>query len=101
MYYEVHGEARPVVLLHGGMTTIQFSFAAQIPALAHNHRVIAVEQMGHGHTADGAGRELSYEALTEDTFAFLVQQGIRNADLVGFRSQPELATIKAPTLDRK
>lgn len=33
MYYEVHGEGRPVVLLHGGLTTIQFSFAAQIPVL--------------------------------------------------------------------
>jgi len=84
MYYEVYGQGRPVVLLHGGMTTIQFSFAAQIPALARNHRVIAVEQMGHGHTADIAGRDLSYAGMTEDTSAFLAQQGIRNADLVGF-----------------
>jgi pimeloyl-ACP methyl ester carboxylesterase len=80
-----------VLLLHGGMTTIQFSFAAQIPALAHNHRVIAVEQMGHGHTADVAGRELSYEGMAEDTFAFLVQQGIRNADLVGFSDGGQIA----------
>ena len=91
MYYEVHGEGRPVVLLHGGMTTIQFSFAAQIPALAHNHRVIAVEQMGHGHTADVGGRVLSYEGMAEDTFAFLVQQGIRNADLVGFSDGGQIA----------
>jgi pimeloyl-ACP methyl ester carboxylesterase len=91
MYYEAHGEGRPVVLLHGGMTTIQFSFAAQIPALAHNHRVIAVEQMGHGHTADVAGRELSYEGMTEDTAAFLVQQGIRNADIIGHSDGGQIA----------
>ncbi|HXM41792.1 MAG TPA: alpha/beta hydrolase [Bryobacteraceae bacterium] len=91
MYYEVHGEGRSVVLLHGGMSTIQFSFAAQIPALAHNHRVIALEQMGHGHTADIAGRELSYAGMAEDTFAFLVQRGIRNADLLGFSDGGQIA----------
>jgi pimeloyl-ACP methyl ester carboxylesterase len=91
MYYEVHGDGRPVVLLHGGMTTIHFSYAAQIPALAQTHRVIAVEQMGHGHTADIAERELSYEGMADDTFAFLVQQGIRNADLVGFSDGGQIA----------
>src|ERR1017187_6972238 len=72
MYYEIHGEGRPVVLLHGGTSTIQSSFAEQLPVLARNHRVIAIEQMGHGHTADMAGRELSYEGMTEDTAALLV-----------------------------
>jgi pimeloyl-ACP methyl ester carboxylesterase len=91
MYYELHGAGRPVVLLHGGMTTIHFSFAAQIPAFANNHRVIAIEQMGHGHTADVAGRELSYEGMADDTFAFLVQQGIRDADLVGFSDGGQIA----------
>jgi pimeloyl-ACP methyl ester carboxylesterase len=91
MYYEVHGEGRPLLLLHGGMTTIQFSFAAQIPALAHSYRVIAVEQMGHGHTADIAGRALSYEAMAEDTAAFLIQQGLRNVDLVGHSDGGQIA----------
>ena len=91
MYYEVQGKGRPVVLLHGGMTTIHFSFQAQIPALAQNHRVIAIEQMGHGHTADVAGRELSYEAMAEDTYAFLTQQGIKNVDLVGFSDGGQIA----------
>lgn len=91
MYYEVHGEGRPVVLLHGGMTTIHFSFEAQIPALAQGHRVVAVEQMGHGHTADVGGRELSYEGMAEDTFAFLSQQRIQNADLIGFSDGGQIA----------
>lgn len=91
MYYEVHGTGRPVLLLHGGMTTIHFSFAAQIPVLAKNHRVIAVEQMGHGHTADVVGRALSYEGMADDTFAFLVQQGIRSVDLIGFSDGGQIA----------
>jgi pimeloyl-ACP methyl ester carboxylesterase len=91
MYYEVHGEGRPVVLLHGGTGTIQSSFAAQIPVLARNHRVIAIEQMGHGHTGDVAGRELSYEGMAEDTAALLIQLGIQNADVVGWSDGGQLA----------
>lgn len=91
MYYEVHGEGPPVVLLHGGMTGIAFSFAAQIPALSRNHRVIAIEQMGHGHTADIAGRALSYADMAEDTFAFLTQQHIQNVDLLGISDGGQIA----------
>jgi pimeloyl-ACP methyl ester carboxylesterase len=91
MYYEIHGEGRPVVLLHGGTGTIQSSFAEQIPVLARNHRVIAIEQMGHGHTGDIAGRELSYEGMTEDTAALLAKLGIQNADVVGWSDGGQLA----------
>ncbi len=91
MYYEVSGAGRPVVLLHGGTSTIQASFAEQIPVLARNHRVIAIEQMGHGHTGDVAGRELSYEGMTEDTAALLVNLGISNADVIGWSDGGQLA----------
>jgi pimeloyl-ACP methyl ester carboxylesterase len=91
IYYEIHGEGRPVVLLHGGTGTIQSSFAEQIPVLARNHRVIAIEQMGHGHTGDIAGRELSYEGMTEDTAALLAKLGIQNADVVGWSDGGQLA----------
>lgn len=91
MYYEVHGEGTPLVLLHGGTSTIQTSFAAQIPVLSRNHRVIAIEQMGHGHTGDVAGRELSYEGMTEDTAALLIHLGIQNADIVGWSDGGQLA----------
>jgi len=91
MYYEIHGEGRPVVLLHGGTSTIQASFAEQIPVLARNHRVIAIEQMGHGHTSDVAGRELSYEGMTEDTAALLAQLGVQDADVVGWSDGGQLA----------
>ena len=47
MYYETRGEGEPLVLLHGA-----FGLAMDLPALAKNRRVIAVELQGHGHTAD-------------------------------------------------
>jgi len=97
MYYEVHGKGHPVVLLHGGMNTIQTSFAKQIPSLAQNHRVIAIEQMAHGHTPDVPGRKLSYEGMAEDTAALLVHLGIRNADLVGWSDGGQIALRLAIT----
>ena len=50
MYYEEYGapEGSPLVLLHGGILTIELSWAAVIPELATRHRVIGVEMQGHG-----------------------------------------------------
>ena len=91
MYYEVHGQGRAVVLLHGGMNTIETSFAKQIRTLAQKHRVIAIEQMAHGHTHDVPGRPLTYEAMAADTAALLIQLGIRNADLIGWSDGGQIA----------
>ena len=52
LYYELHGSGIPLVLLHGGMLTIDLSFADLIPLLVDKHQVIAVELQGHGRTAD-------------------------------------------------
>jgi len=97
MYYEIRGEGRPVVLLHGGLATIRLSFEKQIRVLARNHRVVAIEQIGHGHTADVAGREFTYEGMAEDTAALLTQLGIRNADVIGWSDGGQLALRLALT----
>src|SRR5436309_12725397 len=66
MYYEIHGSGRPLappvplVLLHGNLSTIGTSFGKVLPMLASTRRIIAVEQQGHGHTAD-IDRPLSLE----------------------------------------
>jgi pimeloyl-ACP methyl ester carboxylesterase len=49
MYYEVHGErgtGRPLVLLHGGLLTIEGSFGPWLPELATGRTVIAAELQG-------------------------------------------------------
>ena len=43
MYYEVHGEGEPIVLLHGAYMSIESNWAGLIPTLAKEHKVIAVE----------------------------------------------------------
>lgn len=84
MYYEIHGSGgKPLVLLHGGLSNIASDFGKILPRLAKGRQVIAVEQQGHGHTAD-IDRPLSYEQMADDTAAFLKQMNITNADFAGY-----------------
>lgn len=83
MYYEVHGSGSPLVLLHGGVLTIDLSFGVLLPALSKTHQVIAVELQGHGHTAD-CDREITLPSLAGDVVALLDLLGIDRADLFGF-----------------
>jgi hypothetical protein len=48
MYYEIYGQGKPLILLHGGGSTIQTSFSSLIPLLARHRQVIAVELQAHG-----------------------------------------------------
>lgn len=86
MYYEVHGqqhEGMPIVLLHGAFMNIDMSFGALIPELSKTHKVIAIEQQGHGRTAD-IDRAFSYPQFADDTAALLTQLGVEKANLVGW-----------------
>ncbi|WP_328430947.1 MULTISPECIES: alpha/beta fold hydrolase [unclassified Streptomyces] len=87
MYYETHGSAeaarRPLVLLHGGVHTIGLSFAAVLPALAADRRVVAPELQAHGHTAD-TDREMTVANLASDVVALLDELGLEQADFLGF-----------------
>jgi pimeloyl-ACP methyl ester carboxylesterase len=83
MYYEVHGAGKPLLILHGGGSTIQTTFGAVLPALAAQHLVIAPEQQGHGHTAD-VDRPLSFSQMADDTAALLRQLHVGKVDVIGF-----------------
>jgi pimeloyl-ACP methyl ester carboxylesterase len=83
LYYEAHGSGRPLVLLHGGLMTIDLNFGPMLKPLAASRLVIAVELQGHGHTAD-PGRPMSIEALAGDVVALLDHLGIADADFYGF-----------------
>jgi pimeloyl-ACP methyl ester carboxylesterase len=103
MYYEVHGEGRPLVLLHGAFSTIETDFGPMLPTLAQARRVIGVEQQGHGHTAD-IDRPLSYEQMADDTAALLRQLGIEQTDFFAYSFGSAVAMQIArrnPSLVRK
>ncbi|RPE09228.1 alpha/beta hydrolase [Chitinophaga lutea] len=83
MYYEIHGSGSPLVLIHGGGSTIYTTFGRILPELSRNHRVIAVETQSHGHTAD-IDRPYSFEQDADDVAALLGQLNIARADFMGF-----------------
>jgi pimeloyl-ACP methyl ester carboxylesterase len=83
MYYEIHGEGTPLVLIHGGGSTIQTSFARILPLLAPHYKVIAVELQAHGHTSDRDAPE-SFEQDADDVAALLKHLSINNAHILGF-----------------
>lgn len=83
MYYEIHGTGEPLVLIHGGGSTIQTTFGRVLHSFAKNHKVIAVELQAHGHTAD-IDRTLSFEQDADDVAELLKQLGIAKADIFGF-----------------
>ena len=83
LYYEIHGSGRPVVLLHGGLMTIDLNWGPLLGPLASSKQVIAVELQGHGHTPD-TGRPMTIDALASDVVGLLDHLGMESADLVGF-----------------
>src|SRR3970040_587953 len=81
-YYESHGEGEPLLLLHGGLCTIE-TFFGQTPELAKRFCVILPERRGDGRPADVDG-PITYDAMAADTIAFMGALGIENAHLVGY-----------------
>lgn len=84
MYYEVHGQGRPLFLLPGAVSGVDTAFGSLIPLLAANRQVIALEFQGYGHTADIRERPLSYKQWADDVIALLRVLDIKNADFFGY-----------------
>lgn len=83
MYYEIYGEGKPLVLIHGGGSTIQTSFEKVIPIFAKSRQVIAVELQAHGRTTD-RDAALSFEQDADDVATLLKNLNIDKADFFGF-----------------
>ena len=105
MYYEVHGRRDdvPLVLLHGGGSTLEVTFGKVRPVFAGSRRVIAVEEQGHGRTTD-RDAPFTFESSADDVAAFLRYLRVDRADLFGFSNGASIAlqvAIRHPQLVRK
>jgi pimeloyl-ACP methyl ester carboxylesterase len=103
MYYEIHGEGQPLVLLHGAFSGIGTSFGKILPGLSKTRQVIAFELQGHGRTAD-IDRPLTVEGMADDVAAALPQLGIEQADILGYSTGGFVAlhlAVRYPQLLRK
>lgn len=105
MYYEVHGRADgvPLVLLHGGGSTIDLTFSRVLPVFAANRRVIAVEEQGHGRTTD-RDAPVTFESSADDVAGLLRYLEIAKADIFGFSNGASVGlqvAIRHPHLVRR
>ncbi len=83
MYYEIYGTGKPLVLIHGGGSTIQTSFSKIIPVLKKTRQLIAVELQAHGRTED-RNAPSSFQQDADDVAALLNNLKIDKADFLGF-----------------
>lgn len=83
LYYEIHGTGKPLVLVHGGGSTIHTTFDKVIPLFARNRKVIAMELQAHGRTSDRHA-DLTFEQDADDIAGLLKYLKIDKADFFGF-----------------
>lgn len=83
MYYEIHGEGKPVVLIHGGGSTIETTFGRALQLFAKKYKVIAVELQAHGRTSDRNAPE-TFQQDADDVAELLRQLNISKASFIGF-----------------
>jgi pimeloyl-ACP methyl ester carboxylesterase len=103
MYYEIHGEGFPLVLIHGGGSDIGVTFGRVMPAFAQNHQVIGVDLQAHGRTPD-RGVPTSFEQDADDVAALLKHLNIKQGDIFGFSNGGNTAmqvAIRHPELVHK
>jgi pimeloyl-ACP methyl ester carboxylesterase len=81
-YYEIHGQGEPLLLLHGGLGSIDM-FGPVLPALAATRQVIGVDLHGHGRTALG-DREISLVDMGDDLATLLTELGYGQVDVLGY-----------------
>jgi len=82
MYYEIHGEGQPLILLHGGLGNAGY-WENQIPVFAEKYKVIAVDSRGHGRSTFSE-QPISYALMASDVVALMDYLGIKKAHILGW-----------------
>jgi pimeloyl-ACP methyl ester carboxylesterase len=81
-YYEIRGEGEPLLLLHGGLGSIDM-FRPVLPILAESRQIIGIDLHGHGRTELG-DRPISYVDMGDDMAAVLKELGYDRVDVMGY-----------------
>ena len=89
VYYEVHGEGEPLVLLHGGTATSQ-SWASHLPAFTEHFQVFTPDSRGHGRTDNPTG-ELDYCMMADDVASLVGALGLQRPLVLGYSDGGQIA----------
>jgi pimeloyl-ACP methyl ester carboxylesterase len=81
-YYEIQGEGEPLLVLHGGLGSIDL-FGPSPALRAAGRQLIAVDLHGHGRTPLG-DRPISLIDMGDDMAVLLERLGYRQVDVIGY-----------------
>lgn len=101
-YYEIHGSGKPLLLLHGGLGTMDM-FGPVRAKLTGTHRVISVDLHGHGRTELGS-RTIRMQDMGDDMAELVRGLGFDTVDVMGYSMGGEVAlrmAIQHPNVVRR
>ena len=81
-YYELRGKGEPLLLLHGGLRSIDM-FGPNLQILGEHRQLIAVDMQGHGRSTLG-DRPISLLDMGDDMAALVQKLGYERVDVLGY-----------------
>jgi pimeloyl-ACP methyl ester carboxylesterase len=89
MYYEEYGDGGPLILLHGGTSTLE-TWQPFLPIFVPHFRVITPDSRAHGRTNNPAG-ELSYHQMADDVVALIQALNLEKPLIFGYSDGGQIA----------
>lgn len=83
MYYEIYGSGEPLVLIHGGGSSILFDYKEVISRLENQFQLIGIDLQNHGMSEHRDIPE-TFEQDARDVAALLKEINVRKASFWGF-----------------
>ncbi|PUB32852.1 pimeloyl-ACP methyl ester carboxylesterase [Elizabethkingia sp. YR214] len=83
LYHEIYGEGKPLVLVHGGGSSIRQDFKEVINRLHNERRLIGIDLQNHGKS-DHRDVPETFEQDAKDIIAALDKLNIEKASFFGF-----------------
>ena len=102
MYYEVHGEGAPLLMIHGNSGDVS-SMDNQIEHFSKTNLVIVADSRGHGKSGLNT-QKLTYEIITDDLAELLKFLGLKKVNVIGLSDGGVIGlklAIKYPELVNK
>ena len=83
LYYEIYGSGKPLVLIHGGGSSIIYDFEEAIVRLQNKFQLIGIDLQNHGRSEHRDIPE-TFEQDAHDVAALLAEINIEKASFWGF-----------------
>lgn len=90
LYYEIYGEGKPLVLIHGGGSSGFFDFEETIKRLSDDFQLILIDLQNHGRSEHRDVPE-TFDQDAKDIISVLDQLNIEKAMFFGFSNGPTTA----------